>query len=249
MSDASSWRTNNVTVWNDPATGVGARVELDMGASLRTFRAFGLFGTNLTVAAKVRWLLFNNASPPGVIYNSNPSFEIDNSQLAGVRPGIQQHVHVLPRAAHPNGIVARWCRADIQDPTNPDGYISVAGAYMGDLWTPRLNLTPNGTGISHERESTIVTSRSGTQYVTPHYLLRGWEISHDNLDETDIWSQLWPLDQASHIGNNILFVPNSDSPNMQSEAVFGLFRITSNIAFDVPSGKFRSWRAKIVERG
>lgn len=226
-SDASSWRTNGSVV--DAYFVAGA-------ASSVTWRAFGLFRTNLTSAATIRWRV---SDATGNV--DNPVYDSDVIP-AGVVPGIGQTVHVAP-----SDKIGPTIACDIDDPGNPDGFISVGGAFAGPIWRPKVNISPE-SAIAHNRARSVVTARSGAQYVTPLYMQRGWSIAHDGLADSDLWSQLWPLDQAANLGTNILFIPDSASAKIASETVFGMLEITSNITFQTPRGEFRGWRAKIMER-
>lgn len=224
-SDASSWRSAaDLTTW----------FSMDAGAAT-TWQAFGVFRTNLTSAATVRWTVSNVADFSVLVYDSG-------TLSAGVVAGIGQAVFVAPSV-----ITGRYAAVDIEDPTNPDGFISVGGAYFGPMWRPAINISPQ-SALAHTRARSVVTARSGTQYVTPLFMQRGWTIAHDGLAIADLWTQLWPLDQAAHLGQNILLIPDSASANRQAESVFGLFEVTSNITYQTPLGETRSWRGRILER-
>jgi hypothetical protein len=231
LSDASSWRTAGSLSWT---TGAYARCEAVEGVPV-PWRAWGLFRTNLTLAATVRFLAANEAGFATVTYNSG-------WLPAEIVPGIGQALHISPA-----DVMGQYARIDVEDPTNPDGFISVGGAYMGPIWQPRVNLSEE-TAIAPERVRSIVTARSGAKYVTPQHYLRGWDLAHDNLAGSDVWGEFWRLEQVAQSGENVLFVPDPASADATAEAIFGLMELTSNITFQTRTGTHRAWRGRITER-
>lgn len=231
LSDASSWRTAGALTF---AGGAWMRCDAGEGASV-SWRAWALARTNLTDAATVRFIVTDDPTGAVVTYNTG-------WLPARIVPGVGQAFHIAP-----TDVLGRYARFDIEDANNPDGYLSVGGAYMGPIWRPRLNISED-SAIAPDRVRAVVSARSGAKYVTPHHLLRAWDIAHDNLDAADLWREFWQLEQVAHRGENVLFIPDPDSPSATAEAVFGLMDISAPITFQTRTGLYRSWRGRITER-
>ena len=56
------------------------------------------------------------------------------------------------------------------------------------------------------------------------------------------------LDEHARRGNNVLFVPNPDSPDIAREALFGVLDPAAPVGYGGPSREVRTWRATITER-
>jgi hypothetical protein len=229
--DATAWRTAGVTT-----SAGGAWFTLDFGATT-TFRAFGLFRTNLTPSASVRWRVHSSAIAAGTVttYDSG-------TVSAGIVAGYGQSVRY--NAVDVSG---RYLRCDIDDPTNPDGFISVALAYAGPVWQPSVSFSQD-TALAPVRGSETTQTRSGASYVSARYYQRTMTIAHDAVKTADLWAKLMPLDRAASDGTNILFVPDPSSTTIAQESVFGLLDTVSDIGYRTLAGDWRTWRGRIAER-
>jgi hypothetical protein len=160
----------------------------------------------------------------------------------GVAGAAAQRVHVAPTE-----VVGQYVRCDIDDPSNPDGFVRVALAYAGPAWQPRFNIHPE-TVFVPERVAREARTRGGQTWYELLWAERAWEVSHQWTEDADVWAQLLAMEQAASLGRNILFIPFPDSADANREAVFGPMRLLAPVGFIAPGTKLRTWRARFVER-
>jgi hypothetical protein len=197
----------------------------------QTWRLFGIFRTNLTTGASVRFSLF-----------VNPSTRVWDSYVTGPLPGYGQAVAVAP-----SDIAADYCQVDIIDTANPDGFINVPLCYAGPAWIPTIGHTWQTT---FGRDSVVdeIQSRGGQEYPTYRYQQRRWEIAFDSLSGNEVWQSAEELDRLSRYGGNILFVPDLASVNLNAEAVFGRVAVTADVSYVAGVANLHAWKFRCKER-
>jgi hypothetical protein len=210
--------------WQTPAGVMASWFQITVPAA-RAFRAFGLFRTNLTAEAQVRWR----------------AGSLDTGMAsAGLQPGYGQSVLVLP-----TDVVTQTVRCDISDPNNPDGFLNIALAYAGEAQILKHNYSYSSS-FGRQEGADEVRSRAGGVYATLRWAARQWDVALNSLSRDEAWSIIMELDAVARLRRNVLFVPNPDSNNINREAVFGIARSSAGIG--IPSHQMRSWRATIEER-
>jgi hypothetical protein len=219
--------------WQTAAGVTDASLVIDMGADV-LWRAFGLFRTNLTPAATVRWRVGADAAFATSTY--------DSGALTGIVTGFGQHVHVMPA-----DVSARYARADISDATNTDTFLNIPLAFAGPVWIPQRNLGFS-SAVGREHDAAVVRTRSGGEYVTLRSSRRRWAVSLPALTGSEVWPQVFELDSAAADGRNILFVPFPEGDDVQREAVFGRLASGGDVTWPAQSPARRAWSAIISER-
>lgn len=222
------------TAWTTPSGTTTAHVVLDAGGAVE-WGAAGLFNTNLTPAATVRWRIGGDST--------FAAHDYDSGTLSGtVAAGYRQSVHVLPSA-----VTARYMRVDIADASNPEGRIRVAQLYAGRAVRPTRNI---GFESAFERlaETPAVVTRGGQQFPIFRFARRGWRVSLPSLAPGDVF----PLAEALHIaaqgGGNVLFVPFPAGAYVAREAVFGTVSAATAIGWPSQTPLLRSFGFTITER-
>lgn len=162
---------------------------------------------------------------------------LDTGRLpAGVVAGVGQSIVVAPAE-----IAGRYCRVDIDDPSNPDGFLNIPLAYAGPVLQPAYNFSYQS---ARGRDAGVaeVTTQGGQEY--PRSL---WQRRRFNLDlqaMLDIEVPLFDeLDAFARGGGNVLLVPDAAAP---TDAVFGRLTQPADFKWVVPT--LRSWSAQITER-
>lgn len=198
---------NGGAIWQTSGT-TSSWFEVDAGAAAN-WRALGLFRTNLTSSATVRWMLGSTAG--GVeIFDSGV-------MAAGVVAGFGQTVTVLA-----SDMAARYLRCEISDSTNPDSNIQVGLAYAGPVWEPSLNFQYGGTPAPYREDGNNVTrTKGGQDYVTVGWLKRLEEFPFRYLTAGEAHQEILDLDLVSRLGGNALVIPNPDSADLQRAAIYG----------------------------
>ncbi len=196
------------------------------------WRAVGVFRTNLTKLATIRYRL--GTTPGG-------SDVLDTGDLTGVEPGRNQHIYV-----HPTHLVARYLTITITDTSNPDNQLKVGLAYGGNMVIPQSNF---GFSSSSERENRldIAVSAGGFEYPKYMWQRRKWNISWDDLSQTEIRSYLDTIDSYARKGYNVLFVPDYED-GLNFDSVYGMLREPSPFSFARAGFSRYAWAAQITER-
>lgn len=161
---------------------------------------------------------------------------------ASVAPSIGQTVHLptsIPRA--------RYLRCDIEDPTNPDGFINVPLAYAGALWEPTHGIDWPSTLETQVGEQ-VLEARGGQEYVEPLYRQRVKNLVLSALKDDEVWAYQQELDRVAATGENVLLLPDRTSPYLNMEAIFGVLKSQSPLGYAAKSTRYRNWRARLSER-
>ncbi|MFT8245177.1 hypothetical protein [Roseomonas sp. BN140053] len=249
--------------WQTVGTSGWFRIETDSADN--GWQAFLLARTNLTPSATVRWRVGND--PTFATWNWDTGV-----QPAGVARGIGQSLTVAPLqlvtqvpaslglltedgsviVTEAGGTMAtalrgRYCRCDIADTGNPDGFLNVPLAYAGLLVQPRRNIGW-GTTLGRNQAGSTVRSRGGSSFTELQWMARRWAVEFASLGPSEVWPLVMDLDGYARRGRNVLFVPDPDSPDRNREAVFGQLTPTADVAFPFQTMERRSWRATIEER-
>lgn len=190
--------------WRVPSTSAAFQATLAEGS---TFRAFSLHRTNLTPNARWTTIVYPDLNP-----NANAVVIWDAPAL--VSNGQCAFVWASP-------VPARRISVWIDDPGNPDGFLSIPLAFAGDLWQPQRNFsTASTSGLAVGQQS--VTSLSGCEFVEPRFTRRTLSIAHQSYGGADL-ATLARIQGVAAVGQNILFLPDPAAPNdvLSRNALFG----------------------------
>lgn len=161
---------------------------------------------------------------------------------AGIQVGYGQSFKFSP-----SPVSGRYVRCDIDDPTNPDGFIAVGFAFAGAIWQPALNIgwetTTNTDAVVDE-----VITRGGQEFPQYRYEKRRWDVSMQHILDSELWAQAVELQRAGRRGGNVLFAPDPTSADVNKEAVFGRVQSMSDIEYSNNTTQYRSWRMRVTER-
>lgn len=222
------------TSWTTPTGTTSAWVQLDAGAAV-TWGMFGLFNSNLTSSATVRWRVGSDSTFATSTY--------DSGVLSGtVATGYRQSVHFPPTTQ-----TARYLRLDLADAGNPENCLRVAQLYAGPVVRPQRNLGFE-SAFAREVETPTLVTRGGQQYPTFRFARRSWRVVLSSLASSDVWSVTQALQIAAQDGSNVLFVPFPAGANVSQEAVFGIVSGASPVSWPARLPETRAWAANITER-
>ncbi len=202
---ATPWQTAGVTTsW----------VEADAGAAV-SWGVVGLFGGNLTAAAT--WAIkLGTAAGASDVYSSGVL-------AAGAAPGYRQAVLVLPALYS-----ARFLHIDLVDPTNPDGFLRVGGAFAGGYFQPLHNFA-FGQQETMSDETKISTTRGGQEYPTVGPMRRRQDFTLPALTEAEKYNAVLEIERVAGIRGNVLWIPNPASAYLNKQAIFGRIAVSSPV--------------------
>ena len=209
----------------------GANLRITPAAAGQTWRAFGLFRTNLTAAASVQVSLY-----------TNPSTLVWTGTASAIVPGYGQSVIVAPTDK-----VADYCVITVDDPSNPDNFINIPLVYAGPAWMPATGPTWNTT-FGRDSQIDEVVSRGGQEFPTLRWQRRRWDIALDYITAAEVWADAQEIDRIGRAGGNMLFMPDTAAANLRTEAIFGRFESMSDLGYVAQIAGYYTWRFRIRER-
>lgn len=170
--------------------------------ALGSWRGFSLHRTNLSAAASLSVTVLSGGSPVW--------------QGAAQGTANAQIVLVSPSSVSGDSVTMQ-----IDDPANPDGYLSIPLAYAGPLWQPARNYSTDSTsGCALGADST--TTLGGAEFVDSRWYQRKLSIVHQSYGDADA-AVLTQILRAAATGQNILFLPDpaASLPKLCEAALFG----------------------------
>lgn len=230
-SSDSAWQTPAGTVTN-------AWLVIDSGSNGTTWQAFGLFRTNLSAGATVRWKVGNTLTSSRV---SSPSYD-SGSISAGVAAGYLQSLVIAATVQ-----TGRYCEVQIDDSGNPDSFINVPGVYAGPLFLPAVSVGFASTFGRNDVTDEVVT-RGGQEFPINRSITRVQSVALASITVAETWASVMELDRISRAGGNILFTPDITSATLAKEAVFGRLKNASAVSYPYGSSDRRAWSATVTER-
>lgn len=208
----------------------GAYFDIDAGSAV-TWRAFGVFRTNLTTAATLRVLLGTTKGASDVY---------DSGTVSGVAVGYGQLIH-----AAASDQTARYCRIQVDDAANPDGNIQIGLAYAGPVWQPAIGLQ-FGAQQGRDSDRDEVVTKGGQEFPSFNFARRWWGIELVTTDEAEAHEQIAELDRIAGLGGNALLIPMPGGAYQQRQAVFG--RLAQSSPISLPQFDFYRWSGRFEER-
>ncbi|MGE4044455.1 MAG: hypothetical protein AB7F35_06355 [Acetobacteraceae bacterium] len=213
----------------------GALIRIEPTTPAQTWRALGIFRSNLTSDATVNFTLWNdNGGSPSVVWTDS---------VSGPPAGYGQVVVVLDADT-----TADFLQIWVDDEDNPDGFINIPLIYAGPLWIPTW-----GEGLRSQfgRRNRTDTRQSigGTEYVNHRWMQRWRALGFDaTKSDTEVWQYAMELDALARLGGNVLAIPNITSADINYEAVFGMMAPPDAMTFGLGTKTLVSWTATVSER-
>lgn len=222
---ATPWRTAGIL-----ASASGAWIQVDMAAAT-TWRMFGVFRTNLTTAATVRWMLGSTAGGSDVY---------DSTALSGLVAGYGQVV--LDAGANYS---ARYLRVEFEDSANPDGSISIGLAYAGASFIPSNGIRLQWPSWREDLNRGVET-KGGQKYIEQGAQRRVQGFDFPAITEAEAYASVHELDRISRQNRNVMIMPRPGSGYENREAVFGLIRSIGRVQYE--DWQHFTWQFEIEER-
>lgn len=220
------------TSWTTASGVTTANVIIDAGSTVE-WGAFGLFNSNLTPSATVRWR----------VGASSTVFSFDSGTLSNtVAAGYRQSVFVPA-----NPVSGRFARVDIVDTANVEARLRVAQMYAGRARRPSIGLGIN-SGFSRQFDTPTLVTRGGQEYPFYRYSRRSWSVSFPQMTNTDVWNIAQELHRVAGEGGNVLFIPFSNAGNNAVEALLGRVSDVGMASLPYPVPDFYNWSVTITER-
>lgn len=226
-SPSVAWQT----LAGDLTTVDGALLKI-APASAQTWRVFGVFRTNLTASAVVTFSLYNNGSPPTLVWSATAS------PVAGFGQAV---------AAAASNQTADFLQITIDDATNPDNFLNVPQVFAGPGWAPSRSIGFSSS-VGWDASQADVRTRGGQLYRDLLSRKRRWNIQLDSMSESEAWLDADPLLRTAATGQNVMFIPDTGSSYIQRTSLFGTIDSASDISYPYQAADRRRWSGSLVER-
>jgi len=225
--------------WQTAAGGLslatGALIRIEPLTPAQSWRAVGLFRTNLTAAATVSIFLWNN--------NNGSPVAVYGATIAGPRAGYQQVVHVLP-----SDTTADFLQIIFTDTGNPDNHINIPLIYCGPLWIPQYGRTYR-SGFGRTDRTDQQQTQGGQEFPQHRWQKRFVTMDFDSTSTaTEVWQYAMEIDRIARLGGNTLAIPNIYSTDINYEAVFGQLSTSDQKSYGLRTSARVAWNARILER-
>ena len=219
----------------------------DLGTP-RAINCLALVVHNLSASAKVRITGANNSAftapeyqsawidawPAGIIPLSALEWEDDNFWLGTMTPEARAgynspFLHILPTAQY-----LRYWKVEINDTTNPAGYIHIGRLFMGVGWQPKYNMS-YGASLGYEDPTEVATSLSGAEYfdVRGKYRIHRFELGF--LSGAEVHQQILEMQRIAGTSAEVLVVPDpADTSTLVQRSFVGRLKSISPVAQPSP---------------
>ena len=115
-------------------------------------------------------------------------------------------------------IAASFVRLDLTSSGNPDGYVEASRLIIGK------RVQADGIDIGCEQtfeDGSDVQEGLGFTTVDEYRVRIGWKVSVSGVKEADYWAKWFPFLRSIGRHKGFLFLPDSESDHVQTQAVFG----------------------------
>lgn len=228
-----------VKIWRNTQT--TAQIDVDFGQS-RLVDFMALIRHNISTTGTIRFRLSTVSDFSTTVFDSGsvqawPVVETFGSLPWGIfswggtlNPELVDLYTASSFAIDDNGVLCRYLRIDISDPSNADGYLQAGRLIAGTSYRPSINYA-NGVQFELIDESRVTKSRGGQVFVdqVEKYRIARFELI--NLPEEEIFSSVFGLiDRRSGISKDLLIIPQPDEPTTWiDQNIYGRIRTTQPI--------------------
>lgn len=218
--------------WQTTAGDLSAVLTITPTNAQQSWRAAGLFRSNLTPQASVvfRWYL-------------NSGTLVTSSTVGGPAAGFGQVVTVLAAA-----VTADYMTITITDTNNPDGHINVPLVYAGNLWLPQYGRSAD-SALGRLNRTDSLQTLGGQKFNTHRYSQRTVRLAFDAISATtELWQYADVLDARARVGGNVLAIPDVDDSFIGQSAIFGEMTTSDQMSFALKTSARIAWWGLVTER-
>lgn len=148
-----------------------------------------------------------------------------SATTAEARDGLRSTPTIIPTTPQ----TYRYWRIDIDDDTNPDGYIELGRVFMGSLWQPGINMV-YGASLHYEARDEAGETRSGAEYFDEREGFRVARFRLQAATEGEAVLTLMRMQRQLGTSGELFFVWDDDDTTYAPERTFlGRMRAVSPI--------------------
>ena len=217
-----------------------AQFDVDL-TQARSVGLLALVGHNLTTASKVRWRLSDTAgdfSTP--LYttgwvNAWPTYASEED-MDGLNVC---YVH-LPDAPR----MARYARCEIDDQSNPAGYVQIGRLFVSGVWAPSTGIAI-GAKLGLESATERIETDGGAALYRQKPMRRSWDASVPLLEEIESFGTVFRMLRQLGTHGQCFFVFDRNDPFMHERAFLAVMRELS--AIEYPYADAQSVAIRLLE--
>jgi len=121
--------------------------------------------------------------------------------------------------------VGQFWTFEIDDQTNPDGYIEIGRLFMGSAFQPTLNYGYDNNGLSFENNALMAPTLSGGTQAWRRLNPRVFRAAFPNMAEAEAFDEVYRMFRSVGFDGEVLVIPDpDDAANIQKRSIFGNFR-------------------------
>lgn len=219
------------------------KITLDLGEP-KLLQVFALLKNNFSYFSKLRILVSANSDMSSPLYDSGFVYAIPETQpgvvdgwgafgwgstipFAQLKQITVNTVHVAPAA-----YIARYVRFEIDDTTNPDGFLDIARCIVSDLTEAMVN-PDYGMKLGYVDRSTDSEAENGTIYTDRRKAYRKLSMTFSNMSEGWVMAKFFNnIDRDKGTAGDFLVIPQPDKPEqLNNQAIYGKLTTTSDVEF------------------
>jgi hypothetical protein len=220
------------------------RFDVDLGRE-RTIKLVAVPGHNLSPSARVRVCCYADAAHavckldsgwldawPPVYSTMELEWEDDNWWSGRVLP---EDVDAMPHNfiyLPPRQVYCRYLSVEIDDRSNPDGYVDLSRLFITSGWQPVFNFSFDGLTLGYESNTYVDSSLSGAKHFEERPAARIQAFRLDNMTRVEGVNKALAMTRALDISGEVFFI--SDPGNqmlMQQTSFLGRLRELSPLEY------------------
>lgn len=111
--------------------------------------------------------------------------------------------------ALPKVVTHQYWQLEIDDTSNPDGYVEIGRLFIGPAWQPSKNAS-YGLARQFETDTTVTSSLSGVRRFQPQKPRRVTRMTIENVTENEMLSRAFDMDRRAGVDKEVFWVENPD---------------------------------------
>lgn len=229
----------------------------------RLVKVFGLIAHNISTSGQYRLRAFPDAASrtalTGAIYDSGLTdvwiaiydslvLEWEDDSLWDGKPSAESLASLNPSLIFvlASNTLAQYWRFEIQDATNPAGYIEAGKLVMAAQWQPTYNMQ-YGASLGTKDRSEVEESIGGTTYASRRSIKRVAKFKIAALSEAEAMAKAFDIKRIAGNTSELLFVWDpADAAQLQRMSFLG--RITDSDPVAIPTPDWWETTFEIEER-
>lgn len=198
-------------------TNASTQFAIDLGRSFRV-QVLALLRHNISLAGRIKYTAYLDVALTQEVYSSGWQFawpvvypaelldwEDDNFWNATWAADVAASYPIFSLQVLNPRITARYWKIEVDDETNPDGYIEIGRATIATGWQPKHNMN-YGNGIVWERVGLTDTTLGGVEHIEDLYERRRQTLTFDGLDYDEAMALIFDMQKILGRGGQVFFV-------------------------------------------